>query len=172
MSILVMGVSGAGKSTIAAAVAAQIGGLFLDADDLHPDANLTKMAAGIPLDDEDRMPWLAAVGASMAAAVQRGDVPVMACSALRRRYRDAIRAAAPDAFFVQLDGAPDLLARRMTGRTDHFMPPALLASQLATLEPLADDEGGVVVDVAATPAEIVATAVAAWRTGSRPRRGR
>lgn len=167
MSIVVMGVSGAGKSTIAAALAGEIGGLFLDADDLHPAANVAKMAAGIALDDDDRMPWLAVVGEALADGTRRGVVPVMACSALRRRYRDAIRAAAPDTWFVQLDGTPELLAQRMTGRADHFMPPALLASQLATLEPLAADERGAAVDIALPPHEIVATAVAAWQAGIR-----
>lgn len=166
MSIVVMGVSGAGKSTIAAAIAREIDGLFLDADDLHPAANVEKMASGIPLTDDDRMPWLARVGDTLALAHRDGHVPVIACSALRHRYRDAIRVAASDAFFVQLDGTPELLAQRMTGRADHFMPPALLASQLATLEPLGDDEHGAVIDVALAPAQIVREAVARWRAAS------
>lgn len=163
MAIVVMGVSGAGKSTIAAAIAREIGGVFLDADDLHPPANVAKMTAGIPLTDEDRMPWLALCGEALVHARERGEVPVLACSALRRRYRDAIRTVSPDTYFVQLDGSPELLAARVSGRAGHFMPPALLASQLQTLESLGADERGVVVDVALDPAQIAEAAVAAWR---------
>lgn len=167
--MVVMGVSGAGKSTIAAALAGEVGGVFIDADDLHPPGNVAKMSAGEPLTDTDRMPWLTAVGEAIAAAVSRGQLPVVACSALRRSYRDLIRAEAPDVFFVQLDGTPDLLARRMSGRSDHFMPPTLLASQLATLEALQPDERGVVVDVEPPSGTVVAAAAAAWARRVRSR---
>lgn len=143
--VCVMGVSAAGKSTVGKALAGALGVSFADADDLHSDANRAKMASGTPLTDDDRWPWLDAVGAQLREA--RGSGLVMACSALRRAYRDRIRASAPEVVFVHLDGSRELLAARALSRTDHFMPPALLDSQLATLEPL-DDEPGLVVDVA------------------------
>lgn len=136
-SIVVMGPSGSGKSLIGAKIAARAGALFVDADDLHPPANVAKMASGTPLDDADRMPWLDAVGAVLA---DRAPV-VVACSALRRRYRDRLREHAPDAWVVELVVPPDRLAARMDER-EHFMPPALLASQLATLETLSAEERG------------------------------
>jgi carbohydrate kinase (thermoresistant glucokinase family) len=157
--VVVGGVSGSGKSTIGAALAATLGVAFIDGDDLHPAANVAKMAAGIPLTDDDRWPWLAAVGAALAESSDDG--LVIACSALRHVYRVAIRDAAPATFFIVLTGSPELLTERITARTDHFMPPALLASQLALLEPLQADEHGVTLDVAATPDELVADAVAA-----------
>lgn len=148
-----MGVSGSGKSTVGAAIAERLGLPFVDGDDLHPVANVAKMAAGIPLEDADRWPWLDAVGERLATSPV-----VVACSALRRVYRDRLRAAAPSARFVLLDGTPQLLAARMTARTvtdpEHFMPPALLTSQLATLERPGADEHVLVYDIAATPAEI------------------
>ncbi len=144
-----MGVSGSGKSTIASALAERLGMRFADADALHPAANVAKMAAGIPLTDSDRGPWLDAVGATLAP----GDV-VIACSALTRAYRDRLRAVAPDLALVYLRGSRDLLAERM-GHRVHFMPVSLLDSQLATLEEPAADEHPVTVDIAATPAEIV-----------------
>lgn len=143
--VCVMGVSAAGKSTVGAALAAALGVPFADADDLHPDANRAKMASGAPLTDEDRWPWLDTVGARLHGARSTG--LVIACSALRRVYRDRIRAAAPDVVFVHLNGSRDLLAARARARTDHFMPAALLDSQIATLEPLDDDEPGLVADV-------------------------
>jgi carbohydrate kinase (thermoresistant glucokinase family) len=164
--IVVMGVSGSGKSTVAAALAAVLGGTFLDADDLHPPANIAKMASGTPLDDDDRMPWLAAVGRAGVAASTPQAPAVVACSALAVRYRDALRSADPECFFVHLDGSPELLATRLTARADHFMPPALLASQLAVLELLAPHERGVAITIALPPDEIVARAVAAWRAAS------
>ena len=143
-----MGVSGSGKSTIGAALATRLGIRFEDADDLHPAANVAKMAAGIALTDDDRAPWLALVGAELAAA--SGGL-VIACSALKRVYREAILAAAPATRFVFLDGSRGLLESRMRHRHGHFMPASLLDSQLATLEPLAADEPGVTVSLDADP---------------------
>jgi gluconokinase len=138
--LVVMGVSGSGKTSVGIALAAALGVPFRDADDLHPAANVAKMAAGIALTDDDRMPWLALVGAELAAA---SEGLVIACSALKRGYREAILAAAPSARFVFLDGSRGLLESRMQHRHGHFMPASLLDSQLATLEPLAADEPGV-----------------------------
>lgn len=142
-----------GKSTVSIALAESLGVPFLDADELHSDANRTKMNAGNPLNDDDRWPWLDAVGASFGAAAETG--LVLACSALKRVYRDRIRAVAPGVVFVQLHGSRELLHSRAAARTDHFMPASLLDSQLETLEDLDSDEPGFVVDVAGTPAEIV-----------------
>ena len=160
--VVVMGVSGSGKSTVGALLAESLGAPFTDGDDLHPPANVAKMAAGIPLDDDDRWPWLAAVGRTLAGAGPAG--LVVACSALKRVYRDAIRAEAPTVRFVELDSSPTLLAARMV-RPGHFMPPSLLASQLATLEPLAADEPGVRIPNDDPPAVVVTRAVAALGIG-------
>lgn len=159
--IVVMGVSGSGKSTIGALVADALGVPFIDADELHPLANVEKMAAGHPLTDEDRWPWLAKVGQTLDEADGTG--AVVACSALKRVYRDAIRAEAPRAVFVHLSASTEVLASRLGGRTGHFMPSTLLDSQLATLEPLAPDEPGIVVDVTPDVGTIVADAVARVR---------
>lgn len=153
--LVVMGVSGAGKSTIAALLAQRLDVPFVDADDLHPLTNVDKMAAGVPLTDDDRWPWLATVGDALAAASATG--LVIACSALRLAYRDAIRDRAPEARFVLLHGSRELLLGRLAQREGHFMPVSLLDSQLATLEPLAEAEAGVVVDVDAEPEMIVET---------------
>ncbi|SDY62075.1 gluconate kinase, SKI family [Herbiconiux ginsengi] len=153
-----MGVSGSGKSLIGSGLAARHGWVFVDGDDLHPEANVAKMAAGIPLTDADRWPWLDAVAATLAGSP--GGI-VVACSALRRVYRDRIRAAAPDAVFVELAGSRELLWERMTARPGHFMPASLLDSQLATLEPLAPDEAGVIVSIDGPPAEVLARVDAA-----------
>ncbi|WP_299564102.1 gluconokinase [uncultured Mycolicibacterium sp.] len=140
--VVVMGVAGAGKSVVGAALARRLGVPFADADDLHPAANIAKMAAGRPLDDADRRPWLDAVGRWLAAHRDGG---VMACSALRRRYRDRLRRCCPDVEFVHLSGPFALIASRVANRPDHFMPAALLRSQFETLEPLEPDEAGLTV---------------------------
>ncbi len=158
--IVVMGVSAVGKSTVAACIAAATGLALTDADDLHPAANRAKMAAGIPLGDADRWPWLDRVSATLATRTGA----VVACSALTRAYRDRIRASAPDAFFVFLDGDREVLRARAAARTGHFMPPALLDSQLALLEPLHPDENGARVDVRPPLDEVCAAALAAVRT--------
>lgn len=155
--VIVMGVSGCGKSTFGQALAAALGLAFSDGDDLHPAANISKMAAGQPLSDADRAPWLAQVGQHLAADGGR----VIACSALKRAYRDSIRSHAPDAVFVHLHGARDILAARMTTRPGHFMPAALLDSQLATLELPAPDERAVQVDIALPPQGQLAEVMAA-----------
>ncbi|WP_461190326.1 gluconokinase, GntK/IdnK-type [Arthrobacter sp. Z4-13] len=153
-----MGVSGCGKTTIGDLVARELGVPFLDGDSLHPVENVAKMAAGMPLTDEDRWPWLATVGTALRDAGDGG--MVLACSALRRSYRDAIRKQAPDTIFLHLHGSEEVLSQRLEGRSGHFMPPALLVSQLATLEPLEPDEAGVVVDIAAPVQQVVGEALA------------
>lgn len=151
--IVVMGVSGSGKSTVGAALAQRLGVPFEDADDLHPPANIAKMSAGIPLDDDDRRPWLETIGRWL--ATQDAEGGVISCSALKRSYRDQLRAHAVRAVFVHLHGTREVIARRQAGRPGHFMPASLLDSQFATLEPLADDEAGVVIDVDQTVDAIV-----------------
>ncbi|MEW2010906.1 MULTISPECIES: gluconokinase [Microbacterium] len=141
--IVVMGVSGVGKTTVGRELAQRRAVPFIDADDLHGPANVAKMRSGTPLDDADRWPWLDRVGDHLAAA---GEV-VVACSALRRAYRDRLRARAPGTWFVSLVGSPARIAAQIDGRTGHYMPPDLLRSQLDTLEPLGADEAGVVIVV-------------------------
>ena len=141
--VVVMGVSGTGKSTVGRLLAERLGAVFVEGDDLHPAANVASMRAGIPLTDEQRAPWLEAVRDAM-----DGPGTVVACSALRRRYRDVLRGADGRVRFVHLVVAPDELARRLGQRAGHFMPASLLASQLATLEPLEPDEDGIDVVVA------------------------
>lgn len=143
--VVVMGVSGSGKSTVGVALARRLGVAFADADDLHPRANIAKMTAGVPLDDADRWPWLDLVGGWLAEHDREGGV--VSCSALRRSYRDRLRRHAPRSRFVHLDGPREVIARRQADRAGHFMPASLLDSQLATLEPLGPDEDGVVLDL-------------------------
>lgn len=143
--VVVMGVSGSGKTTIGAALAQRLRAPFADADDFHPQANIDKMSAGIPLTDDDRGPWLATIATWLAEHAATGGVA--SCSALKRAYRDVLAAAAPQAFFVHLHGEPDVIAARVAGRPGHFMPTALVESQFATLEPLEPGERGAVLDV-------------------------
>lgn len=142
--IVVMGVSGCGKSTVGTALARRWQVPFLDADDLHDPGSVAKMAAGRPLDDADRLPWLARIGTWLGT---HPDGAVVACSALTRGYRDLLRSHCPGTVFIHLTGPPGLIAERLAHRTGHFMPPALLPSQLRTLEPLGDDEAGGTVDI-------------------------
>ena len=154
-----MGPSGSGKSAVGSAVAARLALPFVDADDLHPEANVAKMAAGVPLDDADRMPWLDVVAAELHDAP--GGV-LVACSALARRYRERILSGAPATVFVELRTSTRELARRMATR-EHFMPSSLLASQLQTLEHLEPEEPGVVVAGDPPLADVVDAAVEAIR---------
>ncbi len=145
--VVVMGVAGSGKSTVGGLLARALGVDFADGDDLHPDANVGKMAAGVPLQDDDRWPWLEKVGDWLN---DRPQGAVVACSALKRSYRDVIRAAVPDAAFVHLSAREDVLSARVDSRRlsgSHFMGSAMLPSQLDDLEPLKGDELGVEVDV-------------------------
>lgn len=142
--LVVMGVSGSGKSTVGAALAQRLRVPFADADDFHPPENIAKMTAGQALDDQDRYPWLESVGAWLAAHPDGG---VMSCSALKRTYRDQLRHHAAGLRFLLLEGSREVIAKRQASRPGHFMPPALLTSQFATLEPLEPDEDGVVIDV-------------------------
>ncbi|WP_372698998.1 gluconokinase [Arthrobacter sp. JSM 101049] len=162
--VVVMGVSGSGKTTVGELLAIELDGAFVDGDALHPESNIEKMSAGIPLDDDDREPWLREIGAELGAAAAAGRTLVIGCSALKRSYRDLIRAAAPDTRFVHLHGTVELLGERMQVRPGHFMPASLLDSQLATLEDLGVDESGKVFDIAETPADLAAAA-ARWLRG-------
>ncbi|WP_261164604.1 gluconokinase [Microbacterium sp. Marseille-Q6965] len=156
--VVVMGVQGAGKSTIANMLAERIRGRYVDGDRLHSAENVAKMASGVPLTDEDRVPWLHAIGATLASGRDRGIVVV--CSALRRAYRDVLRADAPGTVFVHLHGSFELIWSRVNSRSHEYMPPVLLRSQFDSLEPLQPDEAGIVLDVAETPHALVDAAVA------------
>jgi carbohydrate kinase (thermoresistant glucokinase family) len=157
-TVVVSGVSGSGKSTVGELLARRLEVPFCDGDDLHPQSNVEKMHAGIPLDDDDRRPWLLRVGAWLS---EHPSGAVVACSALKRSYRDLIRAGSPRAWVVQLVGDPELIRTRQAARTGHFMPPSLLPSQFATLEPLEADEAGLTVDVAPPVEEVVRRIAAA-----------
>src|SRR6478609_10693920 len=150
--VVVMGVSGSGKSTFGAALAQRLGVPFEDGDVLNQPANIEKMSHGIPLDDHDRHPWLEAIGEWLASHDERGGV--ISSSALKRKYRDQLRHHAHRVQFLHLHGSREVIAARQATRPGHFMPPSLLTSQFATLEPLAPDEHGLVVDVA-QPVDVI-----------------
>jgi gluconokinase len=153
-AIVVMGVAGAGKSTVGRLLAEALRAQFTDGDALHPAANIRRMAAAKPLRDSDRKPWLEAVGRTLAPGADR-TTRVVACSALKRSYRDIIRVHVPDAFFVLLEGPLETIQSRVAARNHEFMPPSLLLSQFQTLERLQPDEHGMSADVQQSPAEIV-----------------
>ena len=161
MHVVVMGVTGCGKSSVGHLLGRWLVADFADGDGFHPPANVAKMAEGVPLTDEDRWPWLAEVGAWLGGR----DRAVVACSALRREYRDAIRDNAPGAAFVHLDAPLDVISARVAARsstTDHFAGVSLLDSQFATLEALEDDELGLTVDVSQTAIADAAERARAW----------
>lgn len=161
--IVVMGVSGSGKSTVGKELARRLRVAFIDADSLHPPTNIAKMSAGEPLDDSDRYPWLERVGKWLAEQREGG---VVSCSALKRTYRDQLRGHCRQVNFLHLHGSPELIGRRLAARSHHFMPAALLQSQFNALEPLGPDERGVVVDVSADIEAIVDTFLANATTAS------
>src|SRR5919109_820739 len=161
--IVVMGVSGSGKSTVGAALGRRLRVPFADADDFHPPANIAKMSAGVPLDDADRLPWLRAIGTWLADHAGVGGV--VGCSALRRAYRDLLRECAPSVGFVHLHGEPEVVRRRVAGPPGHFMPASLVDSQMQSLEPLQPDQRGIVLDLDAPLDELVDAYLAA---ASRP----
>jgi gluconokinase len=156
---IVMGVSGCGKSEVGSRLAARLGVDHFEGDNDHPAANIAKMAAGIPLDDNDRQGWLLLLQARIRNAAAAGRGLVLSCSALKRRYRDLLRAGDPDLVFVHLHGDRELIASRMRARPGHFMPVKLLDSQFADLEPLGADERGIQLDIKAAPDELVEQAV-------------
>lgn len=164
--VVVMGVCGCGKTTLGRALADALGVPYVEGDELHSPSNVARMAAGIALTDDDRQGWLRDVATRLASddAARRG--VVVACSALKRSYRDLLRRAAPDLRLVHLHGEPALLEQRLAGRQGHYMPAALLQSQLQTLEPPHDDEAAVVLDIAAPPQELVREALRALRCAS------
>jgi len=163
MQLVVMGVSGSGKSTVAALLARRTGCALADGDDFHPASSIARMAAGHPLDDTLRAPWLAVIASWLAERAAHGECAVVSCSALTRAYRDVLRSAGPDVRMVHLAGPRELVAQRLAARRGHFMPSELLDSQYAALEPLDADEPGLTVDLAATPAQIADEVLRAFR---------
>jgi gluconokinase len=161
---VVMGVSGCGKSVVGAALARELGVEFVDGDDYHPAENVKRMAAGIPLTDSDRAVWLRALADRIREAGDASVGLVVACSALKRSYRDILRAAAPDLKLVFLDGPRELIAERLRRRSGHYMPASLLESQLATLEEPSADEHAWVADIGQSPRDIVDQLLASVET--------
>ena len=163
-TIVVMGVSGSGKSTVAASLVDRLGWEFAEGDDFHPAANVEKMRAGIPLDDDDRWPWLRSLAAWIGEHEKAGRNVVVTSSALKRSYRDLLRDGHPSVWFAHVTADAELIRDRIEHRTGHYMPASLLDSQLATLEPLADDEPGARVSGAGTPPSVVTELLAALDT--------
>ena len=159
--VVVMGVSGSGKTVIGARLAEALGGRFAEGDRFHPPENISRMSAGLPLRDEDRWGWLDAIATEISEAERQGETLVVACSALKRVYRDRLRLASRRLRFVYLEIGRDAAAARVAARKGHFMPASLIDSQFAALEPPAPDEEAVTLDAAGDPAELVAFALAA-----------
>jgi len=157
---VVMGVSGCGKSTVGRQLADACGTVYVEGDAFHPQANVDKMSAGRPLDDADRSEWLRALSEQIRQAREQGRGLVVACSSLKRSYRDLLREADPSLRFVHLDGPRAVIAERLSARRNHYMPPQLLDSQLAVLEPLGGDEAGLRLDIRHSPAQLVETVLA------------
>jgi gluconokinase len=157
--VVVMGVSGSGKTTVAVELAQRLGWEFAEGDDHHPRENVAKMRSGIPLDDADRAPWLADLAGWIARHEAAGRSAVLTCSALKRAYRDRLREGNEAVWFAHVDVPERVLAERLAARTGHYMPPSLLSSQLAALEPLAEEEPGVTVPGTGSPGDVVDTLV-------------
>lgn len=166
--MVIMGVSGSGKSTVGELLGRRMGVPFIDGDDLHPATNKEKMRAGIPLEDADRRPWLQEIGRTLGEHQEERKGIIIACSALKRRYRDLLREYAPEVVFIHLEGAMDILAERMAARSHEFMPGTLLASQLEALEPLDPDERQLILDVRHTPPVLVDEASQALEARTTP----
>ncbi|ADX72879.1 gluconate kinase, SKI family [Pseudarthrobacter phenanthrenivorans Sphe3] len=154
-ALVVMGVSGCGKSTVGSLLGERLGVPFFDGDDFHPPANKAKMAAGIPLNDDDRAPWLTEIGMALVSPAGEAGSSVIACSALKRSYRDLLRSFAPDTVFIHLTGDAATISDRLSSREHEYMPGSLLASQLATLEPLEPDEPHIAMDIREDPESLV-----------------
>jgi carbohydrate kinase (thermoresistant glucokinase family) len=163
--VVVMGVSGSGKSTIGTLLAGRLQWEFQDGDWFHPAANVDKMHKGIPLTDEDRWPWLASIAAWIDQTREAGRHAVIACSVLKRRYRAAVIGKRADVRLVYLKGDEELIARRLATRHEHFMPPSLLHSQFVALEEPAPEEDPIIVSIAPRPNEIVAQILSALEAG-------
>ena len=167
-TIVVMGVSGAGKSTVASKLAARLDRPLVEGDSLHPPSNIAKMSQGIPLDDDDRLPWLKAIAARIDAARRAGQPIIVTCSALKRSYRATLGDGHDDVGFVYLKGSKNLIAGRLAARKGHFMPPGLLDSQFAALQEPADDEPSIVIAIDAAPDDIVASIIEKFALAPRP----
>jgi gluconokinase len=161
--VVMMGVSGSGKTTIARGVAKHLGWDVLEGDSYHPPANIAKMSQGIPLDDADRLPWLHAIAEAIDGELAAGRSSIVACSALKRSYRDILIGERRNVALVYLKGSAELLGERLRRRKGHFMPPTLLESQFATLEEPGPDENPIVVSVAPPPEQIVDAVLSAMR---------
>lgn len=163
ITVVVMGVSGSGKTTVARRLGVLLGWPFAEGDEFHPPANVAKMSSGTPLTDEDRVPWLEAVARWVGEQESAGRSTVVACSALKRAYRDALRRDHRSIWFVHVSAGPATLQRRLETRDDHYMPASLLASQLETLQPLEPDEPGVTISGEGSPDDVAARAIDALR---------
>jgi carbohydrate kinase (thermoresistant glucokinase family) len=161
MIVILMGVAGAGKTTVGEMLARRLGARFIEGDAFHPAANVAKMRAGTPLSDADRLPWLAAIATEIGRCLDSGMSAVIACSALKRAYRDILVGRRPGVRVVHLQGTPALIQERLDGRRGHYMPPSLLPSQFAALEAPSADEAAIAIDVTGTPEEIVTAILAA-----------